>query len=139
METRYSSSWCNSFFSRTSVISPTGKWLYMNVYPKLKIYFPILVEPTRVIREVWASSKNGYRLGEYVSGRVVLEADFGAYFKCGNFQFPFFLLKAKSKDPLLNIPISGVVGGNIYVFNDEVFQVGVTQKGREHWMEGGWH
>lgn len=85
----------------------------------------------------WEYIQGELELGSLVSGKIVLKFDFGYVVNIGT-PFPALMLIGNFKPENSDLKIGSAISGNIYAFDSNKNQIGITQTGRKDWMAGTW-
>jgi hypothetical protein len=104
----------------------------MSVQDDLERLFP--GHRSRAFQEEWEDAKHRFPLGSLVRGNVVAQYPFGVFINFG-IGFPALILVVRLKDadrrPYRDIEHYPAIGsqaeGRIYVWADEMRQIGITQ------------
>lgn len=85
----------------------------------------------------WDEVVNNLKLGAVLSGKVALKAGCGFVVDAG-LSFPVLILIGNYHLENSDLELGSDISGNIYAFDSNKRQIGVTQVGRKEWMEGEW-
>lgn len=107
----------------------------MDIGKKIESLFPNYRSSSKT--DEWVLVCNELKLGSLISGTVVLKFDFGYVINIGVL-FPALMLVGNFTPENSNLEIGSIISGNIYAFDGNKNQIGITQTGRKEWMEGVW-
>lgn len=107
----------------------------MDVGSQIESQFPNYRSASKALE--WEKLCRELELGTLVSGKIVLKFDFGYVVNIGSV-FPVLMLVGNFATENYDLNVGTTISGNVYAFDHNKNQIGITQTGRKGWMEGAW-